>query len=192
MPEDQGHREAAVHARPVALADAARGPLHRERAGDQDDGDEHRQAEAEQPLPCQLMNSVPSGGQTAARGADVEVDPEQRREEHHLAGDEQEHAQEGVSMPLAPWPLSVSEPWPCGHGVDRARSLDRALPSWPGSRWPAPWPAPWCLRSNSGPLGADGRQRVEVVDRRRAGGRPLQGVAVPRVVGARRAARAAW
>ena len=60
------------------------------------------------------------------RRADVEVGPEQRREEHDLAGDEQQHAHEGGVHALGAW-LCRSRSRGPRSGRRRVRSLQRAL-----------------------------------------------------------------
>ena len=122
-------------------------------------------------------------------GADVEVGREEAGEEHHLGGDEQQHPEDDVADAAA---LVV--------GVARRPGCAR-WSSGRGRRWPSAVARRCRLRQGRvvrcgrsvadvehRPLGPDLGQVVEVVRRRRRAGRPLEGVALPRVVARRLAA----
>ena len=127
------------------------------------------------------------------RGARVEVGGEQAAEEHHLAGDEEQHPEQRGRHPRLPVRNGrCGSCSPAGAPASSARSYQRPLrrstsSSAVSSRSAgrsAAWPWPW-VRKKSGRSRVDRRQPVEVVGRRRRGRRPLERVPLPRVVAGR-------
>ncbi len=142
----------------VAAPDGPHAELHREARGDEDDGQRAGQRDV------QLVRALRRTPRSGRRGAGVEVGGEQAAEEHHLAGDEQQHAEQRRRHPRSTV-LDGGRGLVLARGVclhrsrahtrgssRRSTSPDLVSPSGSSSRSAgraAAWPCPW-VRKKSG------------------------------------------